>query len=151
MIRMWHICQIQCQIECQNICQVECQKRSDIILGKLSEYISKYMSWNVIGGITWSKVMPFYFLISFYIVFFWWKKMFFLFYDFECFFWFLDQQNHVVSNPLRPTALLSLAECFGILGEYFPLIPMVPNSWGSLWGYDDQGVSRILFRRCLDP
>ena len=29
----------------------------------------------------------------------------------ECYFSFLVPQNHVVSNPLRPAALLSLAEC----------------------------------------
>ena len=82
MIRMLHICQIECQIECQNICQVKCRKRSDRISGILSEYISKYTSWNVMVGITRSKVITFYLYIyifymfmlkSFYIIlnFFW--------------------------------------------------------------------------------
>ena len=138
MIRMWHICQIQFQIECQYICQVECRKRSDIILGKLSEYISKYMSWNVIGGITWSKVIPFYLFISFYIFFLFFiylyivflaKKMFFL-----CLFClFLDQQNHVVSNPLRPAALLSLAEFIAEMNENDVHVRFIIFDAWSIW------------------
>ena len=78
------------------------------------------MSWNVIGGITWSKVTPFYLFISFYIFLnlfisfyiflyrFSGEKMFFMILN--VIFWFLDHQNHVVSNLLRPAALFSLAD-----------------------------------------
>ena len=58
----------------------------------MPDRMPEYMSWNVIGGIAWSKIYLFiflYLLIYFYIclytfISFFWRKN--VFYDFKCFF-----------------------------------------------------------------
>ena len=50
--------QNRCQIECQKEWQIECQKRCyiDRMLGKMWKYMSEYMPWDAMVGITQSKV-----------------------------------------------------------------------------------------------
>ena len=49
-----------------------------------------------------------------FLSFFWRKNVFFMILN--VIFWFLDHQNHVVSNLLRPAALFSLAEWLWLFG-----------------------------------
>ena len=59
-------CQNICQIDWQNICQIECLTRCQVQwqVKKMSEYLSKYASWNVMVGITRSEVIENRWLIS---------------------------------------------------------------------------------------
>ena len=108
------------------MCQIEYDKNVVYMSNTMPDRMPEYMSWNVIGGIIWSKVIPFY--IVWYLFISWYIFLYFLssfkvhFFDFKCF-WFLDQQNHVVSNPLRPAALLSLAD------EIFPIPSPLRFGW----------------------
>ena len=58
------------------MCQIEYDKNVVYMSNTMPDRMPEYMSWNVIGGIIWSKVIPFY--IVWYLFISWYIFLYFL-------------------------------------------------------------------------
>ena len=100
------------------MCQIEYDKNVVYMSNTMPDRMPEYMSWNVIGGIIWSKVIPFY--IVWYLFISWYIFLYFLSSFKVQFFLILNVFDFWTNKTMLYLTPCGLQHYLVLLMKYFP-------------------------------